>query len=309
MSLKITGGLRYLKENKHADVTGTGSALSAPAGGFDLKDSAVMGTAALSYLPTPSTGYYVRYSRGYKSGAINSLLLSAASLANAIVKPETTDAYEFGAKYVLLDNRLSANFALFTQTVDDQQVQVFKDASFVSLNAARVRSRGLEADIAYQLAPSLRLTLGGTVLDSKYLNFANAPAFAGSGGSATQDLSGQTTMNAPKLTLVLGAEHRADLGSGYRLTSAVSVRHATSYFTDLGNSPSFKNGDTNFVDASFEIGTPFGLSAQLWGRNLTNQNAFVTGIATPAASTPGGGSLAAFVNDPRTVGITLKYKY
>lgn len=303
-TLKVTGGLRYLDETKKAVVTTRGG-LSFP-GTAEISGDAVMGTAVLAYQPTSMANFYLRYARGYKSAAINLLFTARPTLVSPIAEPETTDAYELGAKLRLFDGRVSTNVALYTQTVQDQQVQIF-DAStnaFITLNAAEVRSRGVEADVRYRATSDVTFNLSASYLDAEYTSFNGAPPPAGS-ALTSQDLTGRTPAKAPRWTLVGGVNLDRDLARGMRLLGNVSLRHASSQYNDLPLTEAFRNGDTNLVSASAELVLENGVGIQIWGRNLTGEDFYTSGNALPVSN----GSLAAYVNDPRTYGVTVGYRY
>ena len=303
-TLKVTGGLRYLDETKKAVIT-TNGGLSFP-GAAEISGDAVMGTAVLAYQPNAASNFYLRYARGYKSAAINLLFTAPPASVSPIAEPETTDAYELGAKLRLFEGRVSTNVALYTQTVKDQQVQVFNTQTnaFVTLNAAEVRSRGVEADVRYRATSDVTFNLSASYLDAEYMSFAGAPPQAGS-ALASQDLSGRTPAKAPRWTLVGGVNLDRDLSRGMRLLGNVSVRHASSQYNDLPLTEAFRNGDTNLVSASAELVLENGVGIQVWGRNLTGEDFYTSGNALPVSN----GSLAAYVNDPRTYGITVRYRY
>lgn len=302
---RLTGGLRYLTEEKTAVVTVAPGTFSFP-GAAETKDDVVMGTAIAAYQPNMDTNFYLRYARGYKSAAINLLFTVPQAFASPVVDPETTDAYEAGAKFRLLDGRLTTNLAVYTQTVNDQQVQSFNSTTgtFITLNAAKVRSRGVEADVVYRPIPLLTFNANVSYLDAEYESFPGAPPQAGS-SALNQDLTGRAPPNAPRWTVVGGVSLDKPLTNDITLLGNLSVRHASSYYTDLPLTEAFRNGDTNFVNASAELAFSNGVGVQVWGRNLTGEDTYLTGIA------PGGGngSLAAFVNDPKTYGVTVRYRY
>lgn len=304
-ALRVTGGLRYLKEKKTANVTVAPGSFSFP-GTAERNDDALMGSATIAFQPVPEANFYLRYARGYKSGAINLLLTSPTSTVDPSVDPETTDAFEAGAKFRLFGDRLSTNIAVYTQTVNDQQVQAFNSqtSSFVTLNAAKVRARGVEAELLYR--PVKPLTFNGSIsyLDAKYLSFPGAPPPAG-GAIPNQDLTGRAPPNAPRWTLVGGVSLDQPLSDAVRLLGNVNLRHATSYYTDLPLTEAFRNGNTDFLSASVELALQNGLGIQFWGRNLTKENTYLSGIGTPGGS----GSLAVFVNEPRTYGVTLRFRH
>ncbi|MGH6612659.1 TonB-dependent receptor [Sphingomonas sp.] len=304
-SLRVTGGLRYLKEKKTGVVTVAPGSFSFP-GTAERNDDALMGSATIAFQPVPEANLYLRYARGYKSGAINLLLTSPTNSADPSVDPETTDAFEAGAKFRLFGDRLSTNIAVYTQTVNDQQVQAFNSqtSSFVTLNAAKVRARGVEAELLYRPVKPLTFNASLSYLDAKYLSFPGAPPPAG-GTVPSQDLTGRTPPNAPRWTLVGGVSLDQPLSDKVRLLGNVNLRHATSYYTDLPLTEAFRNGNTDFLSASVELALRNGFGIQFWGRNLTRQNSYLSGIGTPLGS----GSLAVFVNEPRTYGLTLRFRH
>lgn len=303
-SLRVTGGLRYLNESKSSVVTVAPGTFSFP-GSVKRNDDALMGTGSIAFQPSREANFYLRYSRGFKSGGTNLLLTVPQAAADPSVDPETTDAYEAGAKLRLFDGKLNTNVAVYTQTVKDQQVQAFNTltSSFVTLNAANVRSRGVEADVLFR--PVTPLTFSGSVsyLDAEYRSFPGAPPVAG--GTATQDLTGRTPPNAPRWTLVGGVALDQPISDSIRLIGNVSLRHATGYYTDLPLSAAFRNGNTDILNANVELALANGFGLQFWGRNITKQNYYLSGIGTPG----GAGSLSAFVNEPRTYGVTLRFRH
>ena len=150
----------------------------------------------------------------------------------------------------------------------------------------------------------MTFNLSASYLDAEYMSFAGAPPQAGS-ALASQDLSGRTPAKAPRWTLVGGVNLDRDLSRGMRLLGNVSVRHASSQYNDLPLTEAFRNGDTNLVSASAELVLENGVGIQVWGRNLTGEDFYTSGNALPVSN----GSLAAYVNDPRTYGITVRYRY
>lgn len=303
--LRVTGGLRYLKETKTADVVAQpGTATFS--GNFETDDDALMGTAIIAYEASQAANFYLRYARGYKSAAINLLFSLNPNVASPVVEPETTYAYEAGAKFRFMNGRLGLNLAAYNQITSNQQVQAYNSALavFLTLNAAKVRSRGVEAELRFKANDWLTLTGAANYLDAKYLSFPGAPPPAGS-PLLNQNLSGATPPNAPKWTIVGGFSVDKPLSDDVSLLANLNVRHATSYYSDLPHTEAFRNGSTNFVNASVELALENGFGLQFWGRNLTKENIYLGGIGTPR----GAGSLTAYVNEPRTYGVTLRFRH
>ncbi|MCP3732241.1 TonB-dependent receptor [Sphingomonas sp. MG17] len=304
-TLRVTGGLRYLTETKTAHVTVQPGTATFP-GDRRVENDALMGTAVIAYQPSAAANFYLRYARGYKSAAINLLFSQNPAISSPVVNPETTDAFEAGAKLRLADGRVNANIAVYTQTINDQQVQAYNSATatFSTLNAAKVRSRGVEAELTFRPVKGITLSSGINYLDATYLSFPGAPPAAGS-PLPRQDLTGATPTNAPRWTITGGVNFDQPLNDTVSLQGGVNIRHATSYYSDLPHTEAFKNGVTNFVNANLELAFSNGFGLQIWGRNLTKENIYLGGIGTPR----GLGSLTAYTNEPRTYGVTLRYRY
>ncbi len=304
-AIRLTGGLRYLTENKSADITS--AAGSATFGGnFGRNDNALMGNAVLAYHPAPTMNFYLRYARGFKSGGINLIVTESPTVASPSVGPETTDAYEAGAKLSFFDKKVDFDLAVFTETINNQQVSsyVASAETFIAQNAAKARSRGVETELRAHPFGPLTLSLDVNYLDSRFVSFPDAPPPAGS-PSTFQDLTGRPTSNAPRWTEIASVSFEQPLSDAVRLLSTVSLREATSYYVDVPDTQAFRNGSTSFLDAHVELALKGGVGIQFWGRNLTQQNAYTTGIGSGGAN----GSILAFINDPRTYGVTLHYRY
>ncbi len=307
---QLTGGLRYLYETKDGDVAVVPSPVNRTyPGNATIDGDELMGTTTLAYAPDDYSNYYARYARGYKSGGINLLLTKPDTPETPMtVDPETSDAYEVGAKLRLLDDCLSANLAVYTQDYKDLQVQTFDGATFLTLNAAKLRSRGIEAELLFRPVEPLTLTQGFNYLDAEYLSFPNAPLPAGTptgGKSQFQDLSGESPSNAPEWTVIGGANYAYPLSPTMTLIANTNVRYATDYYTDLANTPAFENESTTIVGASLALQFESGLAVMLWGSNLTDEDVILSGIVTPSAPT----SVSIFPGTPMMYGVTVSYRY
>lgn len=302
-ALSITAGLRYLKERKIEYVTAlVPTDLSTAPGGISNDDNALMGAASIAYKANENTNIYARYSRGYKAGGI-AYQISAAVLQSPTTNPELVDSYEVGGKFRLLDNSLGINIALYQQDVHGLQVQsrIPGTITYVFLNASTIKSRGAEVEIEYRPTSRLSLNTGVAYTHARYGSFPVAPVPLGF-PTSSQNLSGKPPLRAPTLTVTGDATYRWPLDNGLELSGRVGWRYATSYFTDLVETPAFKNGKTLFVDPSITLKSDSGWSVTGWVKNITNQDVIRVGTSLILGSN----SALIYPGDPRTYGVTAR---
>ena len=170
-TLKLTGGLRFTVDKKHAPIVPTWVL----AGGYGLPVKTIVeqewreptGRAVIDWQPdlsfTDETLLYASYAHGYKAGGTNPPLPGALPVANAYgvpgtvsllealqppeFEPEFVDAFEVGTKNVLLDGRLTFNANAFYYDYKGYQISQISNRSALNLNYdAEVWGAELEVD-------------------------------------------------------------------------------------------------------------------------------------------------------------------
>ncbi len=282
-------------------------------------DDALTGNLIVSYDMSEEVNMYASYSRGFKGGGF-ALDSAAARVGSFKFEPEKANAYELGLKARVLDNRMSLDFALYQSDFIDFQENLFTGSSFVPGNAGKQRVRGLEFDGKFQASPNLLLTAGfNWLFTADYVEFPNGPcpvtnqdacrAEQVNGGTAivlVGDLAGQRIAEAPKFSGNFTANYAHPIGDSLEL-------HLRGELFYNGSQALALDGDTRQVQdgyalasASIGIGDVDGAWAvQLWGRNLFDKFYVVDTFN----STIPGGSLNAYVGDPRTYGLTVRFKF
>ena len=261
---------------------------------------------------------YASYSRGFKAGGF-ALDSAAARVGDFRFDKEISTSWELGLKARLMDNRMSLDFALFDQKVDGFQENIFTGSSFVPGNVD-AKAQGLEFDGKFQATPELLLTGGFTWLwEAEYDNFPNGPCpahdttgcefVAPEGGGILrplQNLSGERLSENPKFTGNATVTYRKAINN-----SLEGFMRSEVYYSGYKNL-SVSQDERQFQDSYFLVGASVGVgdidgawSLQLWARNLFNE----TYILDTFDSTIPGGSLNAYVGDPRTYGLTLRFRY
>ena len=210
--LKLTGGLRYTRDNKHyagrisifngpvpIGVTNENAALASLVGlGAADFDAAVPGAqlyqqtrsrfdkltgrAVATWTPTlsftDSTMVYASYSRGYKAGGANpGVQTTNLSGIPAFYAPESIDSYEIGTKNLLANGSLQANLTGFHYDYRNYQISQIIANTSVNTNV-NAKISGLEAEFKIAATDRLEFNLNGALIsssigDSSALNTRN----------------------------------------------------------------------------------------------------------------------------------------
>ena len=121
-SLSLSGGLRFSRETKDADIDFIVSTVPGVAGTSAQASeswSEPTGRLILQYQATDDLMFYGGYSRGFRSGGFNGRAASVTALGP--YDPETVDSFEAGIRSELFDNRLRFNPTLFFLSYNDKQ--------------------------------------------------------------------------------------------------------------------------------------------------------------------------------------------
>ena len=282
----------------------------------------------VDYRPDSNTLVYASWSRGYRSGGF-SPRAGEARTANLPYNPETVDSYEVGTKLDLLDRKLQFNVAAFYAKYQGLQQNTTIPClpcgtgnQTITSNVGSANIKGLEIDASARPVDGLRLTATMGLLRSKFKNF-----IAGNLSPVTSlpipfDYSRNNPIYSPKFSASVGAEYKVptNFGSvvanvGYRYIGPydqqISLGPLTGNLTTgpvivNGNDARVRSDKQGLLDASltgnFKLG---GANAYLtvFGRNLADDR------GTSAAFTVAGLWSFASAREPRTVGVTLGFKY
>jgi iron complex outermembrane receptor protein len=124
--------------------------------------------------------------------------------------PERDWQFELGAKSSWLDNKLSANAALFYTVADDYQTYLLEPtdpAEAYMLNARRANLYGAELELTARPINDLDLSAGAGCTDARYARFTE-PASASATGAAPVNLDGKPISFVPEFTANASARYR-----------------------------------------------------------------------------------------------------
>jgi iron complex outermembrane receptor protein len=202
--LKFTGGYRYTWDYRSDDssiyIPTFGNICAVKAGVFPNCILASSGdfhaptwTAGMEYQMTPTTLFYVKGSRGYKSGGFN--LSTPRQSAFAEFKPEYVTDVELGVKsdWELMGVKARTDLALFHDDYSNIQRSVTQIinglSSPVTENAASAEIQGVEFQGTVIPVAGTELSLAYSFIAAKYQNFLDPLA---------GDMSGLEFPFAPK---------------------------------------------------------------------------------------------------------------
>jgi iron complex outermembrane receptor protein len=193
---------------------------------------------SLSWRPNDNTNIYASYGVGFRSGGFNSVgseaLLSFWFNALGIGNPgdavdaglvvrdeydkEVTDSFELGGKFVLANNRLRINAAVFRNEIEDSQFFEFFVGPFGLLRVVTtvedVEINGFELDFDAVLTDNFSVFGGIGFLDSEIKQNLNRPLSVGN--DAPQ---------APDETYNLGAQLSVPFGDSMAFSARVDWQH------------------------------------------------------------------------------------
>jgi len=247
---------------------------------------------------------YVSYNRGMKSGGVG---ITGAADTITTYEPEELDAYEIGIKSDLLDGRARFNAAVFYYDFSSIQFQRVVTGAGVIINGGDAESYGADAELEFQATDNLRLTAGISLLDTEIKDFPNAPCTERTPAGTTIDCA--PGYNADGNELTQAPDFTGSLAASYRIPTEIgAIDLNASYYYNDGY---YQEIDNRLETDSYELlnasivwtNHAENLSAQLWGRNLTDEFYFVQALGTANLSDLGTAA------PPRTYGVTLSYKY
>jgi len=308
----LTTGFRYIEEEKALAKfvdDGMGNA-SIPSGTrVSRKDDDVIWRLGLRYELDSGDMLYATWSTGFRSGGFSPRAASLDVLERG-QDPEKLINYEAGAKTRWLDNTLQVNVALFHMIYDDMQIETSlpfpenpnnpQQQGFDNIGKAFLD--GVELDLLARATE--RWTLSGNLglLDARYDSFFTDLY----GTGAASDFSDLKLRRAPKVSYTVASDYVQPIGEG-EATFHLAYNWRSDYEGTLNNQTGTAIDAFGLLDASLSY-QHRSWSVSLWGRNLTDEDAYSHTFAV--APNAQGGSLWKFATPraPRTFGVQLTYQ-
>lgn len=228
------------------------------------------------------------------------LALPNLSTGTRLAGPEEAEVFEIGVK-AAFDN-LAINMAIFDQSIEGFQSNVFTGVGFALANAGKQSTQGLELDATWNATDNLMLTFAGTFQDPTYDSFV---------ASATGDISGTAPSGIPETATSTSATYTFNVRNLESFVRADwQYESPTTYFDAVG--AGFTGTDNQALigiekeistfNASAGFTTEGGLGVTLWGRNLFDDEYITTAFPSVAQA----GSISGYPSQPATYGITVR---
>ncbi|WP_447763736.1 TonB-dependent receptor [Sphingopyxis panaciterrae] len=272
-----------------------------------------------AYEVTDTVNVYATYATGFKASSVNlsrdsrplaadlpGIIAAGINTPNLVsgsrfAGPEESTVYEFGLKGQW--SVAAVNVAVFKQEIKGFQSNIFTGTGFALANAGKQSTWGLEFDGSVRPVDGLNLTLALTWLDPKYDSFVN---------SSFGDISGTRPAGIPDLAVAMGGTYTHEFAGGtkaifhvdYQYESPVQIVEGLSDIFPDPIAQSLKR-EVNSLNASFTVALTNGFELGVWGRNLTNATYLTTIFPAVAQS----GSVSGYPNQPRTYGVTGRFKF
>jgi iron complex outermembrane receptor protein len=278
-------------------------------------DSKTTYSARLAYTLNSNVNFFATAATGFKATSWNlsrdsrpfpsdEAALVAAGLTQAnqsygtrYASPELATVYELGMKSRF--KKGSLNVTLFDQTIEGFQSSTFIGTGFVLANAGEQTTKGIEFDSVYRASDEWTLTLAGTFLDPIYDSFEGA-----SGVTGQIDLSGTKPAGIHEQSISAGVVYNYELDNGMY----GYVRTDYIYESEVrlvANLPGSLSREVSTFNASAGLNLENGVMLQLYVRNLTNDEYYMSGFPPPTQA----GSFSVYPNQPRTFGINVSYEF
>jgi len=299
-----------------------------------LSDSDPSFTLRLAYDVSDAVNAYVSYATGYKAASVNlsrdskpfaadrsAIIAAGLAVPNLVyttryAPAEDATVYEAGVKAKW--GTTSVNVAVFKQSIQGFQSNLFTGTGFVLTSAGKQSTWGVEFEGMAKPIDQLTLNLAATYLKPKYDSFLV---------SAFGDLSGTRPAGIPTWSTTVGFTWEQPVGNGDTLFLSADYHYESPYQSAEGL-PNFltrlPNGaidpasipvalaaarqfrrDVHELNASATWAMQNGLELGVWGRNLTNHRYIGQFFDSPAQQ----GSVSGYPNQPRTYGVSARYRF
>ncbi|MDE8650874.1 TonB-dependent receptor [Novosphingobium album (ex Liu et al. 2023)] len=290
-------------------------------------------TARLSFDATDSLNLYLSYATGYKAASINlsrdarptpadlaritaqGIGVTNLTSGSRYAEPEDSTLYEAGLKADW--GPVTANFAVFKQTIKGFQSNIFTGTGFFLANAGKQSVKGFEFEGTARPVDPLQLSVALTYLDLNYDSFRQ---------SAFGDLSGTTVPGASPLSVTFAATYDHEFGTGDHLILRGDYHYEAPFAlveglpglvvknpltgaiisvdAALAAAREFRQ-DINDANASITYAMASGLEFSIWGRNLLDDRTILQIFDSPAQS----GSISGYPNQARTYGVSARFRF
>lgn len=249
-----------------------------PPGSLTIDDRAWTPMASLSYQVTNNLNTYFTYSEGFKGGGFTQRVFPPVPAIPSFA-PEEVKAFEIGAKFQGLDDRLRVNVAFFLTDYADLQLlgqEPLLQFAPIIFNAAESTIKGFEIEVTAVPSENWLIQGGLGYLDAEY---DKVDPFAVAVG-LTED---KEFINAPEISSNLGISYNYHTRWG-TFTPRLDWIYSGEIFNDVTNAPIVTQDAYHLINLAVHFESQDGLwEATLAGLDLTDEAYMDSGNFDPGA--------------------------
>ena len=260
---------------------------------------------------------FATVTRGFKAGGYDTGI-GFPELRN--VDPEKPTNMEVGIRTSWPDAGVTLNLTAFHTIVENYQISARAPGPtsiYYLINAAKLRTQGIEADFSWRPVKSAGFTIAGSAayIDAIFKSFPNAQCYPGQtvaqgcvGGQ--QDVSGTALPHAPKFSGDIRLNYDDALGGG---PVKLSLSGDLNYHS--GTAQGFPVASFLYQNGYALLSASIGIASHddrwrisVFGRNLTDHN-FSTNVGGTVLGTAGNTQQYPLYEARRVIGIGLDAKF
>lgn len=233
-TLKALAGLRldHFKAGYVTQTTTAGNGNVTPGYGFERSDTLFSPRAGLIYQPDDTSSVYLSFGTSYNTaGDTYQFTPGAPNQRAANTPPEKSRNLELGAKWELLQDRLSVAAALFRSEKYNERNNDPDSAATQELLSGKRHATGVELNLAGRLTPAWEAWLNWTWIPEARIDASNQVLnAAGTGAQVAGDRPGLTPRHSASLWTTVQLNRLWRVGGGLNLRSEQhpeGARHVT----------------------------------------------------------------------------------
>jgi iron complex outermembrane recepter protein len=299
VTYSVTDSLRFTVGTRGSSTKHTGAGFEVVALGgdpytFDKTYNHVDWKAGIEYDLTPKIMAYGVIQTGFQEGTYNALP-NTATYSNE-VKPEELKSYTGGLKSRWLDDRLQINNEVYYYDFHNLIIQAYSisEPYNVIFNGDKIEIYGDQLDVLAKVFTDDQLSLNFGYSHARNIDVVDP---------AGNNVDGLQPAYAPDFTILAGYTHNIPLGSA-TLHAHINWRYESGWWATYLHNNGTEQLASSKGDASLIYDTNAAWTAGLWIKNMTNKAVIA---ATAAAGVPG--PATAYLEDPRTFGVSFSFKY
>ncbi len=311
-------GLRWGKETKKVDwaIDGSGSGffeLTVADYQDEISDDDILPSFSVNYDLDSNTVAYFRYATGSKSGGYNLDFITQDQLGAIKFDKETSVNYEIGLKGFSDDHTLRYAVTAFNTTYDDYQQFQFIDIgdsrTIIALtNAAKAITRGIEAEVSYDMTDNFTIGLSVGYLDATFDKFEQG------GTEEDPDVSGKRLPYSAQFQASLVLDYTQEFGNGLEWFAHTDIGYTGDMYTTPNNIKTYTTFitqdvvDFGYLPAKTIVNARIGIQAEQWQAALWIRNALDSDEIVWSSREFFGGITQAW-NNPQTFGAEISYSF